>query len=111
QPHANARGRLGFDATSVRRSLEGADPVLLVGGSFFEEVWFDAGSPFPDGTAVIQIADAPERLARNVPVRVGLLADPARGLRALREAVEAGIGPAQREAAARRNAELAALRD
>ena len=109
--HANARGRLGFDATSVRRSLEGADPVLLVGGSFFEEVWFDAGSPFPDGTAVIQIADAPERLARNFPVRVGLLADPARALRALREAVEAGLGPAQREAAARRNAELAALRD
>jgi benzoylformate decarboxylase len=109
--HANARGRLGFDATSVRRSLDGADPVLLVGGSFFEEVWFDAGSPFPDGTAVIQIADAPERLARNFPVRAGLLADPARALRAVREAVEAGLGPAQREAAARRNAELAALRD
>jgi len=109
--HPNCRLRLGFDAASVRHALEGVDTVLLVGGSFFEEVWFEPGSPFPTGAAVIQVADAPERLARNFPVRVGLLAHPAHAVRALRAAVEAAGGPAQRDAAARRNAELKALKD
>lgn len=109
--HPNCRMRLGFDAASIRRSLEGVDTLLLVGGSFFEEVWFEPGSPFPGGAAVIQIADAPERLARNFPVRVGLLAHPAHALRALRSAIEDGAGPNKREAAARRNAELRALKD
>jgi benzoylformate decarboxylase len=43
-------------------------------------------------------------------VRVGLLAHPAQALRALRVAVEAGVSGSQREAAARRNAELSALK-
>jgi benzoylformate decarboxylase len=108
--HPNCRTSLGFDAASVRRTLEDADVVLLVGGTFFEEVWFEPGAPFAAGTQVIQIADAPERLARNFPARVGLLAHPAQALRALRAAVEAGAGPAQREAATKRNGALAALK-
>ena len=108
--HPNCRTSLGFDAASVRRTLEDADVVLLVGGTFFEEVWFEAGMPFAAGAHVIQIADAPERLARNFAVRVGLLAHPAQALRALRAAVDAGAGGAQRAAAAKRNAALAALK-
>ncbi len=108
--HPNCRTSLGFDAASLRRTLEDADVVLLVGGTFFEEVWFEPGAPFAAGTQVIQIADAPERLARNFAVRVGLLAHPAQALRALRAAVDAGAGKVQRDAAAKRNAELAALK-
>ena len=109
--HPNCRLRLGFDAASIRRALDGADVVLLVGGRCFEEVWFAPGSPFPDGTALIQIAEAPERLAHNFPVQVGLLAHPAQALSALRAAIERAAGAASREEAARRNTALRALKE
>src|SRR3989304_1026651 len=109
--HPNCRLRLGFDAASIRRALDGADVVLLVGGRCFEEVWFAPGSPFPDGTALIQIAEAPERLAHNFPVQVGLLAHPAQGLSAPRAALARAAGAASREEAARRNTALRALKE
>ena len=75
--HPNFRGALGFDAPSIRKALDGADAVLLVGGPFFEEVWFSPGSPFPTDAAVIQIEASPERLAYNFPLTVGLIGHPA----------------------------------
>jgi benzoylformate decarboxylase len=108
--HPSARGLLGFDAAAIRKALDGADAVLMVGGPFFEEVWFAPGSPFPPGAALIQIEESPERLSRNFPLRAGLLASPAAALRALREAVERGAGPAFHHAVAERNAALRALR-
>ena len=109
--HPSARVRTPVEAAGLRKAFEGADAILLVGGSFFEEVWFEPGSPFPDGAALIQIDEAPGRLALNFPVRVGLLASPRYALRAIREAVEAGATPAFREAAAERNRALARARD
>jgi benzoylformate decarboxylase len=109
--HPQCRGRLPFDAGALRRALEGSDLLLLVGGSFFEEVWYEPGPPVPAGAAVVQVADAPERLARNFPVRVGLLAHPAHALREIREAVEAGAGADYRAGAEQRRRELAALRE
>jgi benzoylformate decarboxylase len=104
--HPNFRGALPFDAASIRKALEGADAVLLVGGPFFEEVWFAPGSPFTCDAAILQIEDSPERLARNFPLRAGLLASPGAGLRALRLAVEREGGAALTSAAAERNAAL-----
>jgi benzoylformate decarboxylase len=106
--HPSYRGPLPFDAATIRKALEGADVILLVGGPFFEEVWFAPGSPFEPDTAVIQIENSPERLAPNFPVRVGLLATPATGLRALRAAIEREGGAAFRAAAAERRAALEA---
>src|SRR6185503_15878913 len=37
--HPNFRLALGFDTLAIRKALEGADAILLVGGPFFEEVW------------------------------------------------------------------------
>ena len=108
--HPNSRGAIGFDAAAIRNALDGADAVLLVGGPFFEEVWFAPGSPFAPGTAVFQIEESPERLARNFPLRAGLLASPAAALRALRAAVDQGAGAAFRETAHARNEELRALK-
>jgi benzoylformate decarboxylase len=73
-------------------------------------VWFAPGAPFAEGTAVLQIEDAPDRLSRNFPLTAGLLASPAPALRALRRAVERQAGPAFRAAAARRNDALATRR-
>jgi benzoylformate decarboxylase len=108
--HPSYRGSLPFDAAAIRKALDGADAILLAGGPFFEEVWFAPGSPFALDAAVLQIEDSPERLARNFPLRAGLLASPAAGLRALRLAVERAGGTALRAAAAERHAALRALR-
>ncbi len=109
--HASYRGGLPFDAAAIRRALDGVDAVLLVGGPFFEEVWFAPGAAFPPEAAILQIEDAPERLARNFSVRAGLLAHPAAGLRALRAALERRGGPALAQAAAARAEALRALRE
>jgi benzoylformate decarboxylase len=109
--HPNCRLRLGFDGAAVRRALDGVDAVLLVGGTFFEEVWFEPGPALPPGAAVLQIADSAERLAKNFSVRVGLVAHPVHTLRAIRAAIERRIGTAEREAAARRNAEMRASKE
>ncbi len=109
--HPNFRLGLPFDAVAIRRALDGADVVLLVGGPFFEEVWYAPGSPLPEGAAAIQIESSPERLAHNLPVRVGLVSDPRAALAALRAATAHGAGAAVRDAAAERNRALRALKD
>jgi len=108
--HPNFRLGLPFDAVAIRRALDDADVVLLVGGPFFEEVWYAPGSPLPPGTAAIQVESSPERLAHNLPVTVGLVSHPRAALSALRAAVERGAAPAFRSAAAGRNDALRALK-
>jgi benzoylformate decarboxylase len=105
--HASARQRMPVEAAGLRKVFDGADVILLVGGSFFEEVWFEPGSPFPDDAALIQIDEAPARLALNFAVRVGLLASPRYAVRAIRQVVAGGATAAFREAATERNRALA----
>jgi benzoylformate decarboxylase len=109
--HPNVRLALGFDALSIRKALEGADTVLLVGGPFFEEVWFSPGSPFPRDAAVIQVEVSAQRLAYNHGVKVGLIGDPKATLAALRANVNGQASAGYREAAARRNEALKSLKD
>ena len=106
--HPSYRGPLPFDAAAIRKALDGADMILMVGGPFFEEVWFAPGLPFEPESAVIQIESSPGRLASNFPVRVGILASPTAGLRALRTALEQDRDPAFHRAAADRRVALEA---
>jgi benzoylformate decarboxylase len=108
--HPNFRLGLPFEAVAIRRALEGVDAVLMVGGPFFEEVWYAPGSPLPPEAAVIHVEAAPERLAHNWPVRVGLVGHARAALTALLAAVERGAGAAFREAAGKRNEALRALK-
>ncbi|HEX9820770.1 MAG TPA: thiamine pyrophosphate-binding protein, partial [Methylomirabilota bacterium] len=108
--HPNFRLGLPFDTATLRTALDGADVVLLVGGPFFEEVWYAPGSPLPSGARAIQVESSPERLAHNLPVSVGLVSQPRAALSALRAAVEQGARPAFHAAAARRNDALRALK-
>ena len=55
----------------------------MVGGPFFEEVWYAPGSPFPAGCKVLQIEAAPSRLAYNFAVDAGVIADVDAALEAL----------------------------
>jgi len=108
--HPNFRASLPFEAAAIRKALDDADLVLLVGGPFFEEVWYSPGSPFPDAAAVVHIEQSPERLAYNFSPRVGIVGHPLHALRAITSAVEAGAGGGFKDAARRRNDALRALK-
>ena len=108
--HPNYRASLPGDAAQVRKAFEGADLVLLLGGPFFEDIWFAEGGHFPKGAAVIQVEEAPERLAFNNRLDAGLVGNLAASLAALMDAVRAAATPEFKAAAQRRNAALAELR-
>ena len=90
------------DHAQVRSAVGDADLVLLVGGEFFEEVWYVEDAPFPEGAPVVQIDASPRNLGRNHRLDCGLLGDPKLALAALVDAVDAGAdAPYRKRAAAR----------
>ena len=105
--HPSARAGLPPDAAAIAKALEGADLVLLVGGPFFEDVWFTPGSHFPPGAKVAQIETNGERLAYNFPLAVGLAGALAPTLKAVTAAVEHAASADDRAAATKRNQALA----
>jgi len=108
--HPNYRASLPGDAAQIRKSLDGADLVLLIGGPFFEDIWYAEGGHFPRGAAVLQIEQSPERLAVNHRLDAGLVGDMPASLAALTEAVRAGATAEFKAAAQRRNAAIAQAR-
>ncbi len=106
--HPSARLGLAQDAAGTRKLLGEADVVLLVGGPFFEDVWFAPGSHFPKGAKVLQIEESAERLARNHALDMGLVGDLKDALGALASALASNAAVAKE--AAKRNAALAELK-
>lgn len=88
--HPHWRPRMPLNHSGIQQALASSDVVLLIGGSFFEEVWFDDCSPFPDGARVLQIESAPHRLSHNMPLQVGLTADPRLAIQGLLEILQQG---------------------
>lgn len=105
--HASARLGLPLDAESIGKALGAADAVLLVGGSFFEDVWFAPTGPFPAGAKVAQIEAWPERLGFGVAPDLGLIGDIGAALAGLDAAIAIGGPDAFKKAARERNAALA----
>ena len=97
--HPAYRGTLGFDAPGVAKQFADNDLVLMVGGPFFEEVWYAPGSPFPAGCKVLQIEASPARLAYNFAVDAGVVADVGAALAALEAALPKIDGAAKRNEA------------
>ncbi len=104
--HPQARGGLPFDAAAIRRAFEDADLVLLVGGDFFEEVWFTPGRPFPDGAKVVQLESSHRKLGWKHPADVAILGALGPGLRAIDAALDEQAGAEWRAAAEARRAVL-----
>jgi benzoylformate decarboxylase len=104
--HPAYRGTLAFDAPGVAKQLAANDLVLMVGGPFFEEVWYAAGSPFAAGTKVLQIEPGASRLAYNFALDAGVLADVGAALEALDAALTVDAS-----AAKKRNEALKAQRE
>jgi len=87
--HSHFRGELADNYAQIRQRLGRPDVVLLVGGHFFREVFYAAQSPWPEEAVVIQIDAAPQSLARNFSVAVGLTADPKTTLREIHSSLVA----------------------
>jgi S-adenosylmethionine:tRNA ribosyltransferase-isomerase len=96
-------GRIVAVGTTTTRTLESAadengnvsagagdtDLVLLIGGPFFEDIWFAPGGHIADGVPLLQIEASAERLALNNRLDAGVVGDIAVSLRALTEALRA----------------------
>ena len=108
--HPNYRQSLPGDAAQVRKALQDVDLVMLLGGPFFEDIWYAAGGHFPAGAVVVQIEESPERLAFNYHLDAGIVGDMATSLVSLTNAVRSRVTPEFRLAAQRRNQALAELR-
>ena len=103
--HAAYGGTLPSDAAGVRSVLAGCDALLMLGGPFFEEIWFDPVRAVPEGTQIVQIAHASGMMARNFEVKVGLQGALKSSITALDAVLATRIPPAT---SATRMVELAA---
>jgi benzoylformate decarboxylase len=108
--HLNYRQPLPGDAAQIRHALQAADLVLLLGGPFFEDIWYAAGGHFQKGAVVVQIEESFERLAFNHHLDAGIVGGMATSLVSLTNAVRSRATPEFRLAAQRRNQALAELR-
>ena len=105
--HAHFRDRLAHDQRQIHDRIGAADVVLLVGGDFFEEVWYADTPPFSPGTACIQIDPSAYRLGRNYTVECGLLGDIKRTVRELNTGLARDATDTDTAAAQARCAKLA----
>ena len=108
--HPNYRGRLPSDPASIAEAFGAADAVLMVGGPFFEEVWYAPAGPFPPGASVLQIEESTARLGRNHRLDAGLIAGLVPALEAVSAEVREGQSAAHAAAATERNQTFAARR-
>jgi benzoylformate decarboxylase len=108
--HPLWRGGLYPGPGPVRRALERADVVLLVGATVFTWFLHAPGDAFPPGLTTIQLDDDPWELARAYPVTLALAGDPGGGLRALAARIAESAGDAHRAAAAARRQAAARTR-
>lgn len=106
--HPAFRGRLGFDPRNISAVLAAYDTILLAGGLFFEELWFEDASPVPDTARVARVEASAERLTSSYRVDLGLAGD----IRALLQAANLGLvecmTDGDRESAEHRAAEVRA---
>ncbi len=98
--HPLMRGGLPLEHAAIASALGAADCVLLLGGPFFEEVWFTPGSPFPAGAQVIQVEEAAAQLAKNNTLSLGMVA----GMKSALEELAAAVKPDTSAAKARAGA-------
>jgi len=105
--HPNYRRSLPGDAAQIRKAFGQADLVMLLGGPFFEDIWFAPGGHFPKGAAAVQIEASPERIAFNHRLDAGLVGEMTASLIALTDVLRSQASAGFKLAAQRRNAALA----
>jgi benzoylformate decarboxylase len=100
--HALFAGVLPGLSQGIRRALEPADVVLVIGLNLFQPFLYAARGPLPDYATVVQIDSDAWEIGKNYPVTVGLLSDPKVAMAQLTPLLRQRMTPAQQEAAQRR---------
>ena len=108
--HPLWRGGLYPSPAGVRKALDDADAVLIVGANVFTWFLHAPGEPFPRSVPVIQLDDDPWEIGRSYRVTLGILGDCRLGLAALRDAVAARMEDGDRAAARQRMETLGRVR-
>ncbi len=98
--HPLMRGGLPLENAAIASALGSSDCVLMLGGPFFEEVWFTPGSPFPAGANVIQVEESAGQLAKNNTLSLGIVAGMKPALEELAATVKPDAAAAKARAAA-----------
>ena len=98
--HPLMKGVLPLERKHIAATLSGYDCVLLLGGPFFEEVWFDDASPFPAGLKVLQIEESAAQLARDNSLTLGAVGGMKPSLEELVKAVSPDANAAKARCAA-----------
>jgi benzoylformate decarboxylase len=104
--HPLWRGGLYPAPAAVRKAVDEADAVLIVGANVFTWFLYAPGEPFPRSVPVVQIDSDAREIGRSYRVTLGLVADMRTTLAALGEAVSAGATDAHRAAARERSERL-----
>lgn len=108
--HPSYAGRLGLEASSIKRALDGHDLVLMIGGVQLEEVWYDDCEPFPDNAKRVQIECTRAELAVDHRIDLGLYGDLAETLALAVNAIQTLPGDYAKNARAR-NQQIAQRRE
>jgi benzoylformate decarboxylase len=109
--HPLWRGGLFPTPSAVRKALESADAVLIVGAQVFTWFLHTPGAPFPPGVTVAQIDDDPWEIGRSYAPALGVVGDPRGALAALAARLHATMTEPQRDAAAARVRALVRARE
>ena len=104
--HPSYRGRLPFEAAGIQRMLAAHDVILLTGGPFFEEIWFDRESALPDSATVVQLESNYQRIALNFAPDLGLIGNLRATLEQLVNEIDSNASSSFRTAVAQRSAQL-----
>ena len=104
--HALWRGGLFPTVPAVRKALDDADAVLVVGASMF--TWFlqAEGTAIPPHLPLVQVGDDAWEIGKSHRISLGIVADVGATLRALDERLASRMTEAQHTAARGRVAEL-----
>lgn len=108
--HPLWRGGLFPAVSGVRKALEEADCVLIVGAHVFTWFLHVPGEPFPPRLPIIQVDADSGEVGKNYPVTLGIVADPKATLAALAHEVGKRYDGASRQAARARIVEVGARR-
>jgi benzoylformate decarboxylase len=104
--HPLWRGGLFPSPAGVRKALDGADALLIVGATVFTWFLHAPGEPFPRGLPVVQIDDDAREIGRSYLVTLGVVADPLTALAELTAALGGRLDAGARQAAAARVREI-----
>ena len=116
--HPNLGRRIPYTAGGLRDLLKDHDLLVMIGGPFVEEVWFDDVDAKPPHTKVVQLEISNARISPNLPPDVYIVGDLKASMAALKlrlqnlpTAVQSKVKQRNEQHAARKAAGLARWRN